>query len=91
VRHLTLPILTGACSTDADRIDKIEPLTDETCRVHLKVVTPRYTGEEGQVKKGAHGIFDVRLPAQELRSAIADMDDGDVYDPWNLDMVGEIE
>lgn len=82
MRHLVLPTLSGACSTDADTIETIEWLTDETCRIHLKP-TP-----SPLVKPGMHNCTDVRLPAKELRSAITDMDDGDVYDPWNLGMVG---
>lgn len=85
MRHLILPTLDGASSTDANRIDHIEPLTAETCRIHLKAIP------SDLVKPGEHNCIDVKLPAQELRSAIAEMDDGDVYDPWNLDMVGELE
>ncbi len=82
MRFLTLPTVAGACSTDADRVASIEPLTDETCRIHLKVIPSHL------VKPGDHNCIDVKLPAQELRSAIADMNDGDVYDPWGLEMVG---
>ncbi len=82
VKHLTLPTLDGAVSTDADRIALIEHLSAETCRVHLKTI------ESAEVKKGSHNHFDARLSADELRHAIAEMDPGDVFDPWNLEMTG---
>ncbi len=82
MKHLTLPTLGGAVSTDADRIALIEPLSATTCRAHLKAI------ESDEVKTGSHNHFDARLPADELRHAIAEMDDGDVYDPWNLEMTG---
>lgn len=78
MRHLVLPTLAGSVDTEASRIATIEPLTDETCRIHLKAIG------SSEVKKGAHNHFDARLPADELRSAIAEMDEGDVYDPWSL-------
>ena len=79
MRHLVLPTLSGATSTDANRIAKIEPISDAFCRVHLKAV------DSADVKKGTHNHFDVKLSAEELRSGIAEMDDGDVFDPWNLE------
>ena len=85
MRHLTLPTLIGACSLDGNRVSKIEPISDEYCRVHLKAIA------SDQVKKGTHNQVDVKLSATELRSAIAEMADGDVYDPWNLGMTGELE
>lgn len=78
MRHLVLPTLAGSVDTDANRIATITPINDETCRVHLKAI------DSDQVKKGAHNYFDARLSADDLRHAIAEMDDGDVFDPWSL-------
>ncbi len=90
MRHLVLPTLTGSCSTDANMVAKIEPISDVYCRVHMRP-PPLDITKPGWVKPDEHNHIDVKLPAAELRSAIAEMDDGDVYDPWNLEMVGALD
>lgn len=81
MRHLVLPTPVGAAVLDANRIDSIEVTGKDTCHIHLKA-TP-----SDKVKPGDHNELDVKLSALELRTAIAGMDDGDIYDPWNLDML----
>ncbi len=88
MRHLVLPTLTGAVSLDGNTVAKIEPISDLYCRVHLKSPPPSIV-DPGKVKPDEHNHFDVKLSAQELRHAIAEMNDGDVYDPWGLEMVGD--
>ncbi len=68
-------------------IAKIEPISRHDCRVHMKAPAPDNTGGGGP-KKDTHNVIEVSLPADELRHAIAEMSDGDVYDPLNLEMVG---
>ncbi len=88
MRFLVLPTLSGAVSLDGNTVAKIEPISDLYCRVHLKPPPPAIV-DPGKVKSDEHNHFDVKLGAQELRHAIAEMDDGSIYDPWNLRMVGD--
>ena len=87
MRHLVLPNSTGAGVLVAEMIAKIEPVSKRSCIVHLKPPPPDIASP-GRVKPDEHNAFEITLPAEELRSAIAEMNDGDVYAPWNLEMVG---
>ena len=88
MRFLVLPTLAGAVSLDGNTVAKIEPISDLYCRVHLKPPPPAIV-DPGKVKSDDHNHFDVKLSADELRRAIAEMSDGGIYDPWGLEMTGD--
>jgi hypothetical protein len=64
-------------------IDQVEFVDGSTCKVHL------CARPSDKVAPGDHNVFNVRLHAATLLKAIAEMDDGDVFDPWDLEMAGE--
>jgi len=86
MRHLTLPTLRGAVVIAAETVDTIEPLGTFRCRIHLHP-----TEGEDRVKDGTHNSIEVQVSAEEVRSGISELHDGDTYDPWGLEMVdGEV-
>ena len=88
--HLTLPTREGCATLDASRIDTIEPRGENLCRIHMKKpkvshgVVDKYQ-HAGYGASEHHDAFEVKMNADELRAAILELDDGDHFDPLNLE------
>ncbi len=88
--YLTLPTRVGSVTLEASRIAQIESDGERACKIHMKkanvsdAFTDRFS-HEGYGASEVHNVFEVKWPADDLRSTIAQMDDGDHFDPWNLE------
>lgn len=97
MRYLTLPTRVGSVTLSANRIATIEPTGEKACTIHMREVTglgwaEREYSPDGTIKAAkkterdsAHNVFEVKWDAAALRNVIAHMDDGDHFDPWNLE------
>lgn len=74
---------------DASCIDRLESTGEATCRIHMKkanvlaAADDKYT-HEGYGASEHHNTFEVRWSADALRTVLANMNDGDHFDPWEL-------
>ena len=79
-----LPSDHGVTTTVAELVNHIDHTPDgKGCVLHM------HDSEAYGVKSGAHNHITVKLPAEQVRTAIADMEDGDVYDPCDFRTCGE--
>ena len=90
MRHLTLPTRVGSVTLDASRVAGIESTGERLCKIHLKKANvpggddDKFT-HEGFGASEHHNTFEVKWAADALRNVILHMDDGDHFDPWNLE------
>ena len=88
--YLTLPTRVGSVTLEARRIATIEPTGERACKIHMRranvsdAFTDRFS-HEGYGASEVHNVFEVKWPADVLRNVISHMDDGDHFDPWNLE------
>ncbi len=90
MKYLTLPTRVGSVTLEASRIVGIEEDGERACKIHMKKAkvsdspADKFT-HEGFGASEQFNTFEVKWAADALRNVISHMDDGDHFDPWNLE------
>lgn len=90
MRYLTLPTRVGSVTLEASSVDGIESTGENTCKIHLRKANVPGADDDKFTHAGYgapehHNTFEVKWDAGALGSVIQNMDDGDHFDPWNLE------
>ena len=90
MRHLTLPTRVGSVTLEASRVAGIESAGEKACKIHMKKAKVSDASDDKFTHEGFgasehFNTFEVKWAADALRNVISHMDDGDHFDPWNLE------